>query len=72
MVMGADSKGHSDADDGDLAADEQQFIIEVAGALAAWPARNPVMRQALDRAGLDLLVLARDQQADRSVRGLRG
>lgn len=45
----------------DVAAeDDLCHLAEIALALETWPARNPVMRAALDRARDELLRLARD------------
>lgn len=42
-------------------ASEGAFLAEVADQLVHWPARNPVMRSALDRAQRELLRLARER-----------
>lgn len=46
----------------DMAGDDLCHLAEIALALETWPARNPVMRAALDRARDEVLRLARERE----------
>ena len=48
----------------DLPENDLRHLSEIALALETWPARNPVMRAALDRARDEVLQLALDLQAN--------
>lgn len=46
----------------DQSDDDLCHLAEIALALETWPARNPVMRAALDRARAEVLRLAQDME----------
>jgi len=56
--MGAEQDRAQRREAAALDGDERLYLTEVAATLAAWPARNPVARRALDLACDEVLALA--------------
>ena len=50
--------GESEEAAADSDAYERLMLLELATDLESWPVRNPVVRQALDRAAQDLVAMA--------------